>query len=380
MRTSVMWLVLLTSFSLSQVSEMAWAQTRSKVVKNTSFESDVRMRKNQWTVGLAGGQYTGTYMRFADEIALALDEPDKMRVLPIVSYGAVSNLEDLLYLSNVDVAVTQSDVFEYFRTEKKVPNLEGRVHYIVRLPVSELHILATEDHKTIQDLRGKRVSFGPAGSGSSLTGKIVFERLGVQVDPVLVDNAQALQKLRSGEIAALVRVVNKPVEFFTKIPDNSGLHLLPVPYSKVFADYYTVGDFTSKEYPTLVRSGERVETIAVPAVLAAFNWKPGTDRYRRIERFVERFFINLEKMQKPPFHPKWRDVNLSATVPGWQRLVVAEQMLAKVSVADAARRRDLAREFELFLSRAGQSDLAQSREQLFEEFIQWQRIRGAGAR
>jgi len=359
---------------------MAWAQTRSKVVKNTSFESDVRMRKNQWTVGLAGGQYTGTYMRFADEIALALDEPDKMRVLPIVSYGAVSNLEDLLYLSNVDVAVTQSDVFEYFRTEKKVPNLEGRVHYIVRLPVSELHILATEDHKTIQDLRGKRVSFGPAGSGSSLTGKIVFERLGVQVDPVLVDNAQALQKLRSGEIAALVRVVNKPVEFFTKIPDNSGLHLLPVPYSKVFADYYTVGDFTSKEYPTLVRSGERVETIAVPAVLAAFNWKPGTDRYRRIERFVERFFINLEKMQKPPFHPKWRDVNLSATVPGWQRLVVAEQMLAKVSVADAARRRDLAREFELFLSRAGQSDLAQSREQLFEEFIQWQRIRGAGAR
>src|SRR5215207_5860093 len=95
MRTSVMWLALLTSFSLSQVSEMAWAQTHSKVVKNTSFESDVRMRKNQWTVGLAGGQYTGTYMRFADEIALALDEPEKMRVLPIVSYGAVSNLEDL---------------------------------------------------------------------------------------------------------------------------------------------------------------------------------------------------------------------------------------------------------------------------------------------
>src|SRR5215210_2234215 len=188
-------------------------------------ENDTRNRRNQWTVGLAGGQFTGTYMRFADEIALALDEPDKLRVLPIVSYGAASNLEDLLYLKNVDVAVTQSDVFEHFRTERKVPNLESRVHYIIRLPVSELHVLARNEIKTLEGLRGKKVSFGPAGSGSSLTGTIVFQRLGISVDQVLVDNAQALQKLRSGEIAALVRVVNKPVEFFTKIPADSGLHL-----------------------------------------------------------------------------------------------------------------------------------------------------------
>ena len=70
--------------------------------------------------------------------------------------------------------MTQSDVFEYFRTQRKIPNLEQRVHYIARLPVAEMHVLAKKDIRSIEDLRGKKVNFGPAGTGASLTGTIVF--------------------------------------------------------------------------------------------------------------------------------------------------------------------------------------------------------------
>ena len=143
----------------------------------------------------------------------------------------------------------QADVFEYFRTQRKVNNLDTRIHYIVRLPVSELHVLAREDVKSITDLQGKKVSFGPAGSGSSLTGAIVFQRLGVQVEQAQFDNATALQKLRTGEIAALVRVIGQPIDFFARIPPNSGLHFVPIPFSKTFADYYTLGELTSKRLP-----------------------------------------------------------------------------------------------------------------------------------
>src|SRR4029453_3556148 len=199
-----------------------------------------------------------------DELAQVLDDGDNLRVVPIVTHGAASNLDDLLYLQKVDVVVTQSDVFEYFRTERKTPNLESRIHYIIRLPVSELHVLAGTDIKSIEDLRGKKVSFGPEGSASSLTGTIVFQRLGVKVDQVLMDNATALKKLKSGEIAALVRGIGKPINFFEQIPANSGLHLVPIPFSKTFADHYTLGEFTSEEYPTLVPQGEKTDTIAVP--------------------------------------------------------------------------------------------------------------------
>jgi TRAP-type uncharacterized transport system substrate-binding protein len=336
-------------------------------------EAAQKQRKNAWTVGVAGGLIDGTYMRFADEMAKVLDDGDNLRILPIVSYGAASNLEDLIYLRGVDVAVTQSDVFEYFRMERKTPNLQNRVHYILRLPLSELHILAKTDIRSLEDLRGKKVNFGPAGSGSSLTGTIVFQRLGVEVEPVLIDQQTALQKLQSDEVAALVRVVGKPVDFFTRIPASSGLHLVPIPYTNTFSDYYTLGELDAKDYPTLIAEGQKVETISVPAVLAVFNWRKGTDGYRRVERFIERLFVNFDKFQAAPRHPKWRDVNLAATVPGWTRFSLSEQMLEHTHGPAAATQKDLGSDFQAFLvqKRTGGPLTHADREALFREFLRW---------
>src|SRR6266576_1431346 len=208
----------------------ARAQTVPKSLEEGGTDAAMKARKNNWTVGVAGGQLSGTYMTFANELAEVLDDGDNLRILPIVTYGAASNMDDLLYLKNVDVAVTQADVFDYFRTQRKIANLENRVNYIIRLPASEMHVLARNEIKPIEDLRGKKVSFGPAGSASSLTGTIVFQRLGVQVEQVLYDNPTALQNLKTGEQAALVRVIGRPIDFFAKVPANSGLRFVPIPF------------------------------------------------------------------------------------------------------------------------------------------------------
>ena len=362
--------------------DVASAQAIPKSLQQGGSDAAIRERKNAWTVGIAGGLIDGTYMRFADELGKVLDDGDNLRILPMVSYGAASNLDDLLYLRGVDLAVTQSDVFEYFRTERKTPNLQNRVHYMLRLPIAELHILAKTDIRSIEDLRGKRVNFGPAGSGSSLTGTIVFQRLGVQVEQVLIDQQSALQKLQSGEVAALVRVVGKPVDFFTKISPNSGLRLISIPFSDTFADYYTAGEFETKDYPSLVVEGGKVDTIAVPAVLAVFNWPRGSDRYRRIERFAERLFGRWNQFLVPPRHPKWRDVNLNATVPGWTRHTIAEQMLTRFYGSSASARDDINRDFQAFIDRVG-TGVPQSqadREALFRQFLQWRERQGGRSR
>jgi TRAP-type uncharacterized transport system substrate-binding protein len=363
-------------------NDFANAQAIPKSIQQGGSEWVIRERKNAWTVGIAGGLIDGTYMRFADELAKILDDGDNLRILPMVSYGAASNLDDLLYLRGVDLAVTQSDVFEYFRTERKTPNLQNRVHYILRLPIAELHILARTDIRSLEDLRGKKVNFGPAGSGSSLTGTIVFQRLGVQVEQVLIDQQSALQKLQSGEVAALVRVVGKPVDFFTRIPPTSGLHLVPIPFTQTFADYYTVGEFETKDYPSLVAEGQKIETIAVPAVLSVFNWPKGSDRYRRIERFTERLFAKWDQFLVAPRHPKWRDVNLGATVPGWTRHIIAQQMLERFYGPSATGQEDISRDFQAFLNRIG-SAAPQSqadREALFRQFLEWRAQQGGRRR
>jgi TRAP-type uncharacterized transport system substrate-binding protein len=359
----------------------AQAQSVPKSLQEGGTDAAMKVRKNNWTVGVAGGQLSGTYMTFANELAQVLDDGDNLRVIPIVTYGAASNLDDLLYLRQVDVAVTQADVFEYFRTERKISNLEYRVNYILRLPVSEMHVLARTDIKKIDDLRGKKVSFGPAGSASSLTGTIVFQRLGIQVEQVLLDNPTALQKLKSGEVAALVRVIGKPIDFFAKIPANSGLHFVPIPFSKTFADYYGLGEFTSKEYPTLVPEGQTVDTLAVPAVLAVYNWPKANERYRRVERFTEGLFTKWSKFREPQRHPKWRDVNLAATVPGWHRWSGAEEILRRVRQKETTEAQVAGTEFSAFLRTKGSESLTQEqREALFREFLQWQKQRNSTPR
>jgi TRAP-type uncharacterized transport system substrate-binding protein len=381
--------IMVVGLGMSALVPSLSTPVRAQVIPNSlatvGTDAAVRERKNQWTVGVAGGLLSGTNMTFADELAKVLDDGDNLRVLPVVTYGAASNLDDLLYLRGIDVAVTQSDVFEFFRTQRKITNLESRINYIIRLPTAELHVLARNDINSLQDLRGKKVNFGKAGTGSSLTGAIVFQRLGVEVEGTSFDDVLATQKLKSGEIAALLRLVNKPLDPFAKLPANSGLHLVPIPFAKQFEDFYALGEFTPQDYPTLVPPGTVTDTISVPQVLAVFNWQNGTDRYRKVQRFVEAFFTKFEQFQMPPRHPKWRDVNLAATVPGWTRWSVAEEMLQRLRQANGvnnAQQAASAVEFTAFLKEKGVAGVQSSpdqRDALFREFLQWQQTRQRGA-
>jgi TRAP-type uncharacterized transport system substrate-binding protein len=371
MRSRVL-LACLTASAIGLFSVNLAAQSIPKSIQEGGSDAALREKKNAWTIGIVGGLLSGTYMRFVDEMASVLNDGDNLRILPIVSYGAASNLDDLLYLRGVDAAVTQSDVFEYFRTQRKTPNLDRRVQYIIRLPISELHILARNDVQSLEDLRGKKVNFGPAGTGASLTGTIVFQRLGINVNQVLIDQPTALQKLQSGEVDAIARVIPKPIDFFAKIPANSGLHLVNIPFTKSFEDFYTLGEFTKQDYPNLVEGQDHIDTIAVPAVLAVFNWPKNSDRYARVQRFIEYLFNRWDTLQHPPYHPKWRDVNLAATVPGWTRFSVAEEMLQTMQSQQQQQQQQRAA-FETFLSnQPNVPNTDADREALFRKFLQWQ--------
>jgi hypothetical protein len=136
----------------------------------------------------------------------------------------------------------------------------------------------------------------------------------------------------------------------------------------MFADYYTLGEFEAKDYPSLIAEGQNVNTIAVPAVLAVFNWPKGSDRYRRVERFVERLFAKWDSFQAAPRHPKWRDVNLAATVPGWTRWSVAEQIFERMRSSREA----LSLDFQSFLGKGTNAPQSEAdRDALFRQFLQW---------
>ena len=318
------------------------AQTPRKAPASTApksvlvGESPSVQRMNDWTVGLAGGLLEGTFIRFAAEIGKVLDDPPNLRVLPVVSYGAVGNVEDLLYLKGIDVAITQADVLEHFKRDGKTSNIGDRVQYITRFFLSEVHIYARPEIKKIEDLAGKKVSFNTTGSAANLTGGIVFDRLGIKAERVFINNSIALEKMRTGEIAAVVHVVGKPNELFSKFKPEPGCHFLPIEFTDKFSDFYVPIELTNEDYPNLIAKGEKIESIGVSTVLAVYNWPKESDRYRRVSRFIEQFYAKFEQFQKPPFQPKWKEINLAASVPGWKRYSVAEEMLPRSNPVEAA--------------------------------------------
>ena len=284
------------------VTGSAWSQTRPGSTAAAVGESGVVARTNAWTVGLAGGLLES--VRFAAELAQALDDGENLRVLPVITYGAAENLADLLYLKGIDVSITHADVFDEFKRNQRAANVDRRVNYISQMYVGELHVFARHDIKSIQDLEGKRVGFDTKGAGPTITGPILFERLGIKVEPVFINNAVALEKMKTGEIAAILHTVGKPNNLFVNVKSEVG-HFLPVKYTEKFTDYYVPSTLGHEDYPNLFQPGEKVETLGIPVVLAVYNWPRENDRYRRVERFIQYYFERFDTLRKPPYHPKW---------------------------------------------------------------------------
>jgi hypothetical protein len=280
---------------------------------------------NAWSLGLAGGQLEGAPIRFAAEIARVVDDGPNMLVLPIVTRGPVENMNALLSLRGVDMAIVNSDALEEYKAQ--LPDIQNRVVYLLNLFPSELHIFVRPEIQSLQDLAGKKVNFNTLGTAAAYTGPMIFSRLGVEVEKTFIPHQIALQQMRKGETAAVVFLTSKPVDAFVRGGWEPGFKFLPVAYDGRFEDYYLPSTLEPADYPNLIKPGEHVSTIAVPTVLLSFNWPSNSNRYERVARFVDYLFSRIERLQTPGFDPKWKSINLAASVPGLARSSSAQAWL-----------------------------------------------------
>src|SRR6185295_18554001 len=110
---------------------------------------------------------------------------------------------------------------------------------------------------------------------------------------VYIEQRIAMEKLKNGELDAVIVVGGKPYVSVTTFKNDGRFHLAGVEYSKPLQIDFLPATLTSNDYPNLIAEGETVETIAVPSVLAAYNWSPDTERSRRLALFVDAFFTKF---------------------------------------------------------------------------------------
>lgn len=367
--------------AVARPAELQIAATTAKGPRAPLLRSPTEQKRkeaiNSWTVGLAAGRTEGAPLQFAAELARVLDDGDNMRVLPIVTRGPFDNIFDLLYLRGVDAAIVYGDVLEHFKKTPEIAGISKRINYLFSLFPSEAHVFVRPEINSLQDLAGKTVNFNTHGTAAAYSGPIIFERLGIKIDAKFIPHNVAMEEMKkSDKFAATFWISSKPLPPFLKGNFPPGFKFLPIEYSDKL-DYYMPAYLEHADYPALIAEGQRVETVAVPALLAVYEWPRNTERYQRMLRLVDYLFDRFPKLQKEPgYHPKWKDVNLAGTVPGWKRFQPLQDKLDQITAtASPQPLSGRPARIDPTLARAQAAkeapDDAAEQERLFKQFIEW---------
>jgi len=364
----------------------AWIERMGDYLVGVGIYRDEQPNKN--VIGLISGSPNSddTYLQMAYDLADVLNDSDNLRILPIAGIGGPSNIRDVRYVRGVDIGLTQTNILNNFRrSNERLGHFDDKIVYIAKLFNEEVHLVAKPNITSITQLKGLKVNLDAKASGTSYTMRDLFNTLGIDVQEVNLSQVEAIEKVKSGEIGATVLIAGKPVRSVSNLGGADGLHFVPIPYPKQLYDDYAPATLTHDDYPELVPAGESVDTVAVGAVLIAYNWpKTNQDRYQRVQRFVEAFFPKIAEFQKSPRHPKWREVNLAATLPGWKRFDAAQAWLeqhygpdANSNQSAAAVQTTAGATSTATRSAAGtDQSLPPKNSALYEEFLKWRQVRG----
>lgn len=324
------WLVGLIGFVLLLAST---GESGAQAVRGSMNPAD-KEKLNANRVGIVTGPAGLTYIQLGADLAKLLDDHEnlEMRVIVQVSRGSLQNIDDLLNLQKVDLAMVQSDVLDYLeqRAGPGFRDIKRKIGYVTRLYDEEVHVLARAGIAGLADLKGRRVNIGEANSGAFLTATNILGLLGLEVQTSLDSHDKALDRLRSGDIDAMFVVAGKPAALFEKVTtaqaEAAGLHFVPIPDHPDLAAYQP-GRLTAETYPSLVPAGQEVPTRTVQAVLAVFLWPEAHPRHAPLAKFTRRFIDRFDQLKAPGFHRKWQEVDLTREQPGWTRFPVAQGLL-----------------------------------------------------
>src|SRR5262252_7733599 len=232
---------------------------------------------NANTVTLITGTIGGTYVQFGADLSSVLDDGNKLRVLPIVGRGSVQSIADILLLQGVDLGIVRADSLDYLEHKGIARDIRRQLTYVTKLYNEEMQVIAPLSVRNLRDLDGKRVSVDLPDGSTFVTALAVFERLGLNASNfAYIEQRIAMEKLKKGELDAVIVVGGKPYKSVSNFVNDGRFHLVTVDYDKPLQGDYLPATMTGKDYPNLIAQGETVDTIAVPAVLAAYNWSPAT--------------------------------------------------------------------------------------------------------
>ncbi len=268
---------------------------------------------------LATGGTSGTYYPFGGAIANIWNT--KIENMNVTAQATGASAENLRLISKGDAefATVQNDVMDYayngtdMFAGQKLPNLAsiGTLYpEVVQIAAS-----ASSGIKSINDLRGKRVSVGDAGSGVEFNAKQILEGYGISFADIKKNNLsfkESAEGLQNGTLDACFVTAGVPNSALQELAFTAGLVLIPVNGAEADSICAKYGFYTKTVIPAGTYKGTDVDTqaLAIKATLAV----NATLDENTVYSMTKALFENLDELGAA--HAKGKEVTAASAVTG----------------------------------------------------------------
>lgn len=232
-------------------------------------------------LSMATGGSSGTYYGFSGVVANVLNEKlaDTLNITVQTSGASAANI-DLVETGENELAIVQNDVmyYAYSGTDMYADKAPYENYSAVMSCYPEyVQIIASKDITSIDDLKGKKVSVGDAGSGVEFNARQILAAYGIDIDSDITKQNQSFadsaDSLKNGTIDAAFVVAGYPTTAVSELASTYDFNILPIDQEHADAlmnDYgfYTYGVIPGGTYSCVA---EDVPAVAVMATIIARN-------------------------------------------------------------------------------------------------------------
>ncbi len=251
-------------------------------------------------INIATGGTAGTYYPIGGAIAEVLNK-NGMNASAQSTGASVANI-NMLKDKQVELAIVQNDITYYAVNGKEMFEEGGKIENLSAIAslypeTCQFIVMDASGIKSINDLKGKRVAVGAAGSGAEANARQILAAYGITYDDVeeqFLSFAEGAYALKDGTVDAAFVTAGYPTASVQDISSQKKIRLLPIDdeHIKALADKYPFYTKTTVPAGTYQGFDEDVNSVSVMAILVV------NDKVDAAlgEKLTKAIFDNLDKI------------------------------------------------------------------------------------
>lgn len=267
-------------------------------------------------IKMATGGTTGTYYAFGGVVAQAVGQlVDGTNIVVHSSGASKANIFEIAD-GIADMAIVQNDVAYYAYNGTDLFEADGATTDFGVLGgayAEVVQIVAKPNISGIEDLKGKVVSVGDAGSGTEFNARQILESYGMTLSDIKVQNlsfGDSAQALKDGKIDAFFCVAGAPTTAVVELATQNDIKILSIDPEHLASLKEKYPFYTEYKIPAGIYNKVDEESISV-AVKATFivSNKLSEDEVYNITKAI---YENPDKIS----HAKAAELNAAYAVDG----------------------------------------------------------------